>query len=274
MWLSVLLGASACQVPGEDWVDPMEATSAAAGSPVTTMTVGGTPTTTGPSVTSAGDTTTDTSTSSGDSGGTGGTGGATTSNGGTTSDTDTDSDSDSDSTSDTTSDTTGGTGGSGGSDTSSDTTSTTSNGGTGGVPENSLIENGDFADGETGWELEGDASVDVSSGAYCMTLNNDGTLHLDWPTGFDPASLEGGLSYVFSYVVYYTGEEPTVSVKLGQPVDPYNAFAEGPVEASTSPQKFTQMFDIDANDQAGIRFSIDAGAGTEVCVDNVALVSQ
>ena len=272
MWLPVLLGASACQVPGEDWVDPMGASSTVAGSPVTSATtLGGTPTTMGSTVTSDGDTTTDTATSGGDSGGSGGS----TSNGGATSDTDTDTDTDSDSTSDTSSDTTGdSSGGTGGSDTSSDTTSTTGNGGTGGVPENSLIENGDFADGESGWELEGDASVDVSSGAYCMTLNNAGTLHLDWPAGFDPASLEAGLSYVFSYVVYYTGEEPSVSVKLGQPVEPYNAFAEGPVEASTSPQKFTQMFDIEANDQAGIRFSIDAGAGTEVCVDNVALVPQ
>jgi len=264
LWLPVLLGATACQVPGEDWVAPTESTSTAAGSPVTSSTTGGGSSTTMGTVTmtSGDETTTDTSTSSGGATSTDG-------DGGSTSDTESTSDATSDTTSDTTGDSTGGTT----SDTS-DTTSTTGNGGTGGVPENSLIENGDFSQGEAGWELEGDAAVDVSSGAYCMTLNNDGTLHLDWPTEFDPASLEGGNSYVFSYVVYYTGDEPTLSVKLGQPVDPYNAFAEGPIEASTDPQKFTQMFDIDANDSAGIRFTIDAQAGTEVCVDNVALVPQ
>lgn len=257
--LPVLLGASACRVPGEDWVDPSAGMSTAGGNTANgTPTVGGTETTantatTAATVTNGGDTTTDTVTSGGGSG--------STSDGGATS------------TSDDTSDTT--TDGSGGSSSAStNDTSTTGAGGTGGVPEGSLIDNGDFSDGATGWEIEGNATVDASSGEFCMTLNNQGTVHLDWPTEFEPASLMGGTSYVFSYVVYYSGEKPTVNVKLGQPVEPYNAFAEDTVDVTTSPEKFTQTFDMDADDRAGIRFSVDGQSGTKVCIDNVALVAE
>lgn len=259
LWLPVLLGASACQVPGEDWVDPSQGTSTAGGNTVTSaLTVAGPATTTSTAtVTSGGDATIDTVTSGGGGSGSTGDGGAS-------------SDSTSDTTSDNTSDSTTDAGGS----TSDSTTATSSTTGTGGVPEGSLIDNGDFSGGETGWEIEGDASVDVSSGEYCVTLNNAGTVYVDWPTEFEPASLVAGESYVFSYVVYYTGEAPTVSVKLGQPVEPYNAFAEGEIDASTSPATFMQTFDIDGDDTAGIRFTIDGPSGTEVCLDNVALVAQ
>lgn len=267
LWLPLLLGASACQVPGEDWVDPAQDGMTSGGNTMSgTLTVGGPATTTGTAaVTSGGETTTDTATSGGGSGSNG--------DGGASSDSTTDT-TDDNTTSDSTSDST--TDGSGGStsDSTTDTSSTTGMGGTGGVPEGSLIDNGDFASGETGWEIEGDASVDVSSGEYCMTLNNAGTVYLDWPTEFEPASLAAGESYVFSYVVYYSGEEASVSVKLGQPVEPYNAFAEGEIDASTSPMRFMQTFDVDANDQAGIRFTIDGPSGSEVCIDNVALVAE
>jgi hypothetical protein len=205
--------------------------------------------------TSGGDTTTDTV------GGSGGSGGSTssTSDGGATSDT-------TETTGDATSET--------GSDSTSDTTGTTGNGGTGGVDPDSLINNGDFADGEEGWEIEGDASVDASSGEYCMTLNNAGTVYLDWPTEFDPARVASGVTYLFSYIVYYSGEAPTVSVKIGQPVEPYNAFAEGEIDVSTSPEEFMHTFTMDADDQAGLRFTVDGPSGTEVCFDNVALVAQ
>jgi len=260
LWLPVLLGAVSCQVPGEDWVAATETTSTSVGNTATNASVSGPATTTSPASVTNGDTTTDTST--------GGGGSAATGAGGSTSD------GSNESTNDGTSDTTGDSSGGSTSDSTSDTTSTSGMGGTGGVPENSLIDNGDFSEGETGWEIEGDGSVDVSSGEYCVTLNNQGTVYVDWPVEFDPASLTGGESYVFSYVVYYSGDEPNVSVKLGQPVDPYNAFAEGEIDASTTPQTFMQAFDIDADDQAGIRFTIDGPGGTEVCIDNVALVPE
>lgn len=266
LWLPLLLGASACQTPGEDWVDPAGALGTSAGTTANgNLTADGTPSTTGTAtVTSGGDTTTDSATSGGGSSSTG--------DGGASSDST--SDTSSDSTSDATSDSTTNASGGSTSDSTSDTSSTTGMGGTGGVPEGSLIDNGDFSEGERGWEIEGDANVDVSGGEYCMTLNNAGTVYLDWPTEFEPASLQSGTSYVFSYVVYYSGDEPSVSVKLGQPVEPYNAFAEGPIDASTSPMKFMQTFDMDSDDQAGIRFTIDGPSGSKVCVDNVALVAD
>lgn len=263
LWLPLLLGAAACQTPGEDWVDPAGALGTDTGTTTNgNLTVGGTPATTGTAtVTSGGDTTTNTVTGAGGSGSTG--------DGNTTIA------STSASTSDTTSDSTTSASGGSTSDSTSDTSSsTTGTGGTGGVPEDSLIDNGDFSEGERGWEIEGDANVDASGGEYCMTLNNAGTVHLDWPTEFEPASLQSGTSYVFSYVVYYSGDEPSVSVKLGQPVEPYNAFAEGPIDASTSPMKFMQTFDIDSDDRAGIRFTIDGPSGSTVCIDNVALVAD
>lgn len=258
VWLPVLLGASACQVPGEDWVAATEVTSTSMGNSATsTLTVGGPATmTSATAVASDSDATTETSTSAG--------GASSTSDGGSTSG----------STSDSVAAITTDAGGGSTTASASDTSSTTGTGGTGGVPEGSLIENGDFSAGETGWELEGDGSVNVSDGEYCMTLDSAGTLHLDWPTEFEPASLEAGASYVFSYVVYYSGEEPTVSVKLGQPVDPYNAFAEGEIDASTSPTTFMQAFDVDADDRAGIRFTIEGPSGSEVCIDNVALLRR
>ncbi len=261
LWLPLLLGASACQVPGEDWVDPAQTGSTSGGS-----TVSNTPTAVGPTtVTSAATATSGGGTSDGvtSGGGSGSTGGGGASSESTT-------DTTSDDTSDSTTDAAGGSA----SDSTTDTSSTTGMGGTGGVPEGSLIDNGDFSAGETGWEIEGDGSVDVSGGEYCITLNNQGTVHLDWPTEFAPASLAAGSSYVFSYVVYYSGEKPTVSVKLGQPVEPYNAFAEGEIDVSTSPAKFMQSFDMDGDDQAGIRFTIDGPSGSEVCIDNVALVAE
>ena len=258
LWLPLtMLGVIACRVPGEDWVAATEGptTSAAGNTVASTVTSGGPATANNTTnATSGGDDSTDTSGSSG------GSTSATSDGGGATSDANTDT------TGDATTETSG--------DASGGATSTTTASGTGGVDPDSLIDNGDFSAGEEGWEIDGDASVDVSSGEYCMTLNNSGTVYLDWPTEFDPARVANGVSYVFSYVVYYSGEAPTVSVKIGQPVEPYNAFAEGDIDVSTSPQTFMHTFTVDSDDQAGLRFTVDGPSGTEVCFDNVALVAQ
>lgn len=252
-----LLGFIACQEPGADWVeDASTADSSSASNGVTssvTTSDGSTDTVTS---TEGSNATTDTSSGTGGSG--------TTTDGGVTND----------STVEATNDSTSGTNVTTATDTTSDTTSTTGSGGTGGGAGDSLIVNGDFSDGETGWEVSGDGSVDVSSGEYCVTLNNAGTVYTDWPSGVDSTTVRGGESYVFSYRLYYSGSAATVSVKIGQPVDPYNAYAEGAAAVTMSPQTFMQSFTMDSDDQVGIRFTIDGDAGTRVCIDDVRLVAQ
>jgi hypothetical protein len=158
--------------------------------------------------------------------------------------------------------------------TTTETSTATTGGGTGGVDPESLITNGDFSQGEANWEFSGDGEVDASTGEYCITFNNAGTAYADWPVDDDPATIEASTSYVLSYQAYYSGSNATVSTKIGQPYDPYAAFAEGDISIGTSLETFMHTFSASSDDQAGIRFTVNGEAGVRVCFDNVQLLAE
>jgi len=156
--------------------------------------------------------------------------------------------------------------------TGSATTGSATTGGGG----DSLISNGDFSSGEANWSFTGDGTVDTSSGEYCVTSNSGEELQIGWPADVEPASVQSGVSYQFSYTAYYSGgTAPTVGVKVGQAQDPYAAFVEeASISIGSSAMTFTHDFSMDADDAAGILFRVSGAGGTSVCFDDVTLTAM
>lgn len=249
--------APACQEPGGDWVTTDVDTtvgSASTGGPITSDAANSTAT----STTTAGSTA---EASASDTTGMGGSTGA----GAASSASDA-----AGNTASTTSDT-----GSGGSTSGSSSGGSGGSGGGGGSSGDSLIPNGDFSSGESGWGFEGNGSVDTSGGEYCVTFSADGTLRVSWPNGVDAASLSSGASYQLGYQVYYSGSAaPSLTAKVGQAFEPYNPFVEESVSVGTAPMPQVHTFSVQSDEQAGVLFTIDGSSGVRVCFDDVVLRAQ
>jgi hypothetical protein len=132
-----------------------------------------------------------------------------------------------------------------------------------------LITNGDFANGETGWNGQ-NGTLDVSSGAACI----DGGVDVAMPAGIGwgdvttNASLVAG-TYTLSFDVTVEGS-PTLIARVGGVEDPWPTYFEqdlGTVAAGTQ----TLTVPIDTPVTAGVVFFINTGG---VCVDNVSLSQQ
>jgi hypothetical protein len=158
--------------------------------------------------------------------------------------------------------TTGGAGGSGGS---------TSNG--------SLIPNGDFENGDTGWSYDDTNGFGIGRvlfGRYCVD-KEQGTIIVGWPANpADAFGVSEGTSYVFSFDASFTGNYvPTVTAKVGQAVGPYAALFETTISIGLDVQHYSYPFTASFSDAAvGVAFSIASAYTTQVCIDNVTLVPQ
>ena len=167
--------------------------------------------------------------------------------------------------------------------TEANTTSQTS-GTTGGTNASNLIDNGDFETDsatceidENDWFTEGAfnwSGVDDTICSYCIVLDPDQSGQLNWSgNAGTPPTLEGGQSYRFSFDVYSNeGATPTLTAKVGQPVDPYAAFLEEVVSVPSSSATQSYTFTMDNTDQAGIAFFVSVGSEWgKICFDNIAI---
>lgn len=177
--------------------------------------------------------------------------------------------------------------GSGGATTgeTNETNSTSDTSGTsGGTPGSNLIDNGDFqtdsatceAD-DSDWFTEGtlnwSGADDVVCG-YCIVLESDQSGQLNWSgNAGTPPTLEGGQSYSFSFDVFSNeGAAPSLTAKVGQPVEPYDAYLEQEVSvpASSETQSFT--FSMTNTDQVGVAFFVSVGSEWgKICFDNISI---
>jgi hypothetical protein len=168
-----------------------------------------------------------------------------------------------------------GAGGSGGSSESAGAPGTggTDNPGTGGSStEGSLITNGDFSQGSTGWKLEGSGTLAVRDGAACVALDSTDEVSLGWPPDASSAAkLNGGTPYTLSYRAKSSDPKIGVTAKVGHAADPWTTLMEEPDTVGSSWGLLSHTFTPEsADDAAGVVFKM-SGAKGEVCFDDVVL---
>jgi hypothetical protein len=170
---------------------------------------------------------------------------------------------------------------------STDSAATTGGGGGGGNGSN-LIVNGDFSTAEnpcttddSDWFTEGTlnwSGADEATCGYCVVLDPGQSGQLNWSGNSGaPPTLDGGTSYRFAFDVWSPEGEaiPTVSAKVGQPVDPYTGFLEEDISVSNSQATQSFNFTMTSSDQAGIAFFLSVGdAWGKVCFDNIVIEPQ
>jgi hypothetical protein len=166
---------------------------------------------------------------------------------------------------------------------STDSTTTTDGGGSG----SNLIQNGDFSSSEapcaideSDWLAEGTlnwSGADEETCSYCVVLDPDQSGQLNWSgNAGTPPTLDPG-NYRFAFDVWSPEGEmiPSVSAKVGQPVDPYMGFVEEEVNVTSSQATQSFNFTMANADQAGIAFFFSVGgAWGKVCFDNVVIEAQ
>lgn len=132
-----------------------------------------------------------------------------------------------------------------------------------------LITNGDFANGDVGWNGQ-NGTLDVSSGAACIDGGVDVAMPagIGWGDAATNASLETG-AYTFSFDVTIEGA-PTLIARVGGVEDPWPTYFEEDLGAVSSGTQ-TLTVPIDMAVTAGVVFFVNNG---RVCVDNVSLSRQ
>jgi len=161
-----------------------------------------------------------------------------------------------------------------------------SSGGTGGMNGSggqsgatNLVMNGDFSNGATGWGLPammGQVSQAVTSGQYCVTLQQLSSVTIGYPSGgVPPFQITAGTSYTFSYQASSTGNL-SIESKVGQTQMPYDATGSDFMNESVNGSlgMITHTFTRGSTDSnMGIAFNVSGGPGT-FCIDNVSLTAN
>jgi hypothetical protein len=165
--------------------------------------------------------------------------------------------------------------------------SATTEGTSGGMNTSNLVDNPDFQTDSAScevdasdWATEGTlnfAGVDDVVCAFCIVLDPNQSGQLNWSGNSGvPPTLDADTTYSFSFDVWSDeGTAPSLTAKVGQPVDPYAAFLEESVTVpgSSATQSFT--FSMGASDQAGIAFIVSAGEEWgKLCIDNVSIAAE
>ncbi|MDI6102803.1 glycoside hydrolase family 9 protein [Actinoplanes sp. NEAU-A12] len=135
------------------------------------------------------------------------------------------------------------------------------------------IENGDFAEGTSGWYSYGTTSTGADDGRLCSTV--PGGLANPWDAGIgqNGVALVAGSTYTFAFDASATpGATVRANVQLG--VEPYTSFLSRDVALTTSPQRFEYTFTASAETAEGqVAFQLGGGAAAyTICLDNVSLV--
>jgi hypothetical protein len=180
------------------------------------------------------------------------------------------------------------TGGSGSGGAANTDSGETTDGGGGGGNGSNLIVNGDFSSSEdpcvvddSDWFTEGTlnwSGADEATCSYCVVLDPGQSGQLNWSgNSGTPPTLDAGTTYRFALDVWSPEGEalPTVSAKVGQPVDPYTGFLEEGIQVSNSQTTQSFTFTMDNSDQVGIALFLSAeGAWGKVCFDNIVIEPQ
>lgn len=137
----------------------------------------------------------------------------------------------------------------------------------------SLIPNGDFANGISGWKVEqtGGRSDLTTQAEDALCVESDGDVHftIGWPAdASDSARLERGI-YQLSFRVQ--GIEADVNVKVGHAYEPYTALHEFAWKSSHDGwERRVAVFRTDGDDATGLAFFVHLDGGS-VCLDDVKL---
>ncbi|GIF10161.1 glycoside hydrolase family 9 protein [Actinoplanes teichomyceticus] len=135
------------------------------------------------------------------------------------------------------------------------------------------IENGDFAEGTSGWYSYGTTSTGVDDGRLCSAVPAGLANPWDAGLGQNGISLVAGSSYTFAFDASTTpGATVRANVQLG--AEPYTSFLSRDVALTASPQHFEYTFTASTDTTAGqVAFQLGGNAaGHTFCLDNVSLV--
>jgi hypothetical protein len=147
-------------------------------------------------------------------------------------------------------------------------------GGAGGSPGPNLVPNGDFSNGQTGWQVTNvaNASGDASDGSFCFGYGDSIGYATLGTTG--PISLRGGTTYEFSFRAWTTvavAYATPVRAKVGDASPPYVDYTTFSPPVNATPTDFSQLFTPTADVTAGIAFITSATERGTTCIDNVSL---
>jgi endoglucanase len=135
------------------------------------------------------------------------------------------------------------------------------------------IENGDFAEGQSGWYAYGTTSTGVDDGRLCSTV--PGGLANPWDAGIgqNGVTLVAGSSYTFAFDASAApGATVRAAVQLG--AEPYTSFLSRDVTLTASSQHFEYTFTASADTAEGqVAFQLGGSAEAyTICLDNVSLI--
>lgn len=168
-------------------------------------------------------------------------------------------------------------------------TETSSTDGSSGDNGSNLIDNGDFSTSddacmvdESDWSTEGNINnftgVDEVTCGYCIVMEADDSGQLNWSGNSGvPPTLDAATTYRFAFDVWSPEGEttPTLSAKVGQPVEPYDGFLEEDVSVTNSQTTASFTFTMDTSDAVGIAFFVGSpGAWSKICFDNIVIEAE
>jgi hypothetical protein len=134
-----------------------------------------------------------------------------------------------------------------------------------------LVPNGDFANGQTGWQTTGVSNTTVlfENATFCFGYADGGSGTLG-TTG--PLALIGGARYEFTFRVSTTvdsGNTAFVRAKVGEAGPPYGDYTTFSPSVTATPTTFRQVFSVPSDVTAGVAFITSATWHGTTCIDDV-----
>lgn len=151
-------------------------------------------------------------------------------------------------------------------------------GATSGVPDGSLLINGDFSDADAHWKFtESDLTPSIlnnANGRYCIKANGSVTnFNLGFPLSSSEAfTVEPGVSYTVSYRAAAIVQLYVLS-KVGLAITPYTSLNQKSNSVGSTWSQVTYSFvPASGSSAAGFVLSGTLYGGNEICFDDVSLV--
>jgi endoglucanase len=135
------------------------------------------------------------------------------------------------------------------------------------------LENGDFADGTSGWYSYGTTATGVDDGRLCATVPSGLPNPWDAGIGQNGVALKAGSSYTLSFDATATpGSTVRAAVQLG--AEPYTSYLSRDVALTPTQQHLEYTFTAAEDTTAGqVAFQVGgAAAEYRLCLDNVSLI--
>ncbi|GAA0569578.1 hypothetical protein GCM10010172_62400 [Paractinoplanes ferrugineus] len=135
------------------------------------------------------------------------------------------------------------------------------------------LENGDFADGTSGWYSYGTTATGADDGRLCATVPAGLANPWDAGIGQNNVALKAGSSYKLSFDATATpGATVRATVQLG--ADPYTSYLSRDVALTATAQHLEYTFTAPEDTTAGqVAFQVGgAAAEYRLCLDNVSLI--